>query len=483
MIILMNVPNKYPFVNPKHPPLGLGYICSYLKSKNIDAEIYDLGAYPLSINKAIDLMLGSKPEIVGLTCYEQNYFLIRRFCELLKKKDISIKTVIGGPAATFAYKKILVDTPYIDFCVQGEGEYTLLELYNNLNGTSDDFYNIKGISFKNKNEIITTENRSFIKNLDSIPSPYLERIFDMKYYDMANLISGRGCPMKCIYCTCGAMFGGVRFHSPKRILEEIDYLYELNNKIHWQKGPFLFTFIDDTLTISKKQINSILDGLEKRNYNISWAGETRIMQITKEILVRMKNNGLKSVTFGLESADPYVLKILKKVSSKGDDLTVEKKFLEKFKEVIKWTKELKIQTFVSFILGSPFETYENAKKTIEFCSKNQKEFGIIPIPNILVPFHGTEVFKRYKEFDMSVKEHPDFLLPYYINKYSKIDIKHIIELIPKDSQFFVFDEIFSRSLHVFKKLKKKEFFKSSEEFRKFLLKKQFISPEIPSGVY
>jgi len=471
MIILATAPNKYPFLTNKTPPLGLGYICSYLKSKEIESIIFDFDAFPISLQKAVDLILSKKPEIVGFTCYSQNYFIVRKFCELIKKRNPEVLTVIGGPAPTFAFDDILNDSPYIDICVLREGEKTLEEIYNNINEPIDKFLEIKGIAFKYNEKIIVTPKRPLISKLDDIPSPYLNEVFDLRYYSLANISTSRGCPMKCIFCVCGAMFGSVRFHSPERVLDEIDYIYNLNEKLHWSKGQFLFNFTDDTFTYSEKHVNAIIEGLENRNYKMSWAAATRITHINKELLIRMKNVGLKMINFGLESADPYILKVMKKIAPNNESLEPEIKFLEKVKEIMSFSKKIGIQAVVNYIIGHPFETPERAKTTVKFCNELMNKFGVEYIPNILIPFKGKDVFNNAELYNIEMEKDPELLLPYSMKKYSAMEIDDLIEIFPYNHRFFVYDELYNRSLIHFKKLNPKNCYKSNIKFKKFMNEK------------
>ncbi|MHA1315449.1 MAG: B12-binding domain-containing radical SAM protein [Candidatus Helarchaeota archaeon] len=469
MIALVNVLNKTPFSNSRQPPLGMGYICSFLRSNKAECDLFDLAVFPISINKAVDLILQTKPELVGFTCYETNYFIIREFCKQIKRQDPNIKTVIGGPTSTFAYEDILNDESHVDFCVLGEGEQTLLELWQNINGNIDDLLEIKGLAFRHGDTPIKTAERPLIKDLDSIPSPYLSEIYDMKYYDSAYITNGRGCPKQCIFCTGSALFGHtVRFHSPERILEEIDYLYNLNIKN--------FLFSDDTVTISRKQINSILDGLEKRGHDISWHAQTRIDQISKEMLERMKKVGLKFLSFGLESADPFILKTIKKVRTHGEGVQLEEKHLQKFEVVFQWLKDLKILGMVGVILGNPYESTKHLEKTINYLKKIERKYGIKHAINVLVPLTGTEVFKKHREFQMVIKKDANFLLPYKIKKFSATSIEEIIEFRKKlltDYSLFVWNEPWDKSLSVFEKITEKSRFQLSRETYYDFLRRDF----------
>jgi len=471
MISLVNVPNKYPLINSRTPPIGIGYICSYLKSKGINSVIFDFDIFPLSIIKSVEIILNSNPKIVGFTCYSQNYFIIKKFCEIIKKKRPDVITVIGGPAASFAFDDILSDTSYIDLCVIGEGEKTLEEIYNKYNGKKDELYNIKGIAFKNNEKIIVTPKRPLITKLDEIPSPYLSEVFDLKYYSQMNISTSRGCPMKCIYCVCGAMFGAIRFHSPKRVLDEVDYIYESNLKLKWSNDNFLFNFTDDTFTYSDKHVNLILDGLEERNYKINWSATTRIMSISEELLIRMKKVGLKMVNFGLESADPYILKILNKLNSKDDSLGLENKFLKRFKDIVIFSRKLGLDVFISYILRNPYETKEMAQKTIKLCLVLDRKFGAKYIPNILVPFKGTKLYKDSKNYNIEIDKDPEFLLPYYIKKHPFININDLVEIFPYNHRFFIHDEIYNKSAIHFKKINAKSYYISNNLFRKQMIRK------------
>lgn len=457
MIALATVPHKFPVYEERILPLGLGYLSSYLKLHDISSLIFDFHSFPVSIRKSIELILKYKPELVGFSCSELNYFIAREYCREIKKKDPDVKTALGGPAPTLAYIDILNDNDFIDFCVVGEGEQTLLELYKNLTGTKEDLLNTRGLAVKQQDEVIFTGPRSLISDLDSIPSPFKDEIFDMKYYHLASISAGRGCPMQCIFCACREMFDYVRYHSSNRILEEIDYIYDLNERIDFQKMPQLFGFSDDALTISREHVNEILDGLEERNYDVKWSAVTRIDHITKELLVRMKDTGLVTLNVALESADPFILTTLKKVKN----LEMGEEFIAKFEKFLEWVQELKISVSAGIILGNPLESYEHARKTVDFCTKYANNPWISWGVTILTPYCNTDLFRNHKDFSMEIQKDNELLLPYKVKKFSEMDFEEIASIgkqIP-DSKKEFFGRIWNNTLTSLKKVNAKSRFR------------------------
>ncbi|MBT4287349.1 MAG: hypothetical protein HOD92_08405, partial [Deltaproteobacteria bacterium] len=233
-------------------PINLLHLATYLNHKGMDCKIFELGIINekdiivqksrvrcgLSDKKITEIIKQNKPKIIGIGCmYSRHYIDVIAIAKLIKKVDSLIQVVVGGNHATSFYDKVLMDKS-IDFVVIGEGEITFHELCSEIGSKKNNFKAIKGIAFRGNNgEIIKTTDRELIANLDDLPmidnslvdtkkyaqqsykSPFL-----MRYPSIA-IMSSRGCPGKCIYCTVKSVWGRTwRGKSPERTVDEIESL-------------------------------------------------------------------------------------------------------------------------------------------------------------------------------------------------------------------------------------------------------------------
>ena len=224
--------NQYFTSNKKAPekilglmPLNLLYLASYLQLKKIPSKIYELGALRdqdireengrvrcgLSDAEITEIIKCERPKIIGLGCmYSRHYIDVISIARLIKRIDPSIITIIGGNHAT-ALSDMVLKEPSFDFVVRGEGEVTFYELCKAILSETKDFRDINGIAYCDaKGNIVKTEKRELVKNLDDLTidytlinlaeytnrehkSPFLMR------YPAISIISTRGCPGKCVY--------------------------------------------------------------------------------------------------------------------------------------------------------------------------------------------------------------------------------------------------------------------------------------------
>ena len=221
-----------------------------------------------------------------------------------------------------------------------------------------------------------------IKDLDTIDFPAVSLLNHKKYVmsfamfkkrHYVPIIASRGCPYKCAFCSEPLTNPVVRFRSPKDIVDEME---------HWIKETGLthFFFLDSNITLKRKQMEGICHEIMSRKLKLTWEGWTRANLVTKEMLVLLKESGFIRMSYGLESGNAEVLKIIKK--------EVEH---DEMRNAIRMTSEVGIEPACSLMLGLPGDTKKSVEETIEFVRN---------IPEILYtnfsianPYPGTEMFE------------------------------------------------------------------------------------------
>ncbi len=386
-------------------PSNLLCLGSFLKSKGLDCKIFELGAFNelqeipekngkirqgISDEKIVEIIKTEKPKIIGMGCmYSRHYIDVVNIAKLIKQTDSTIKIIIGGNHATDLYELVL-KSPYFDFIVMGEGEITFYELCRAILNNQTSFSDIRGLAYKKGNEMIKTEKREFIANLDDLP-PLDYSLIDLKKY-LANIkspyimrtpvmgiTSSRGCPGRCVYCTVRAVWGHYwRARSAKRTVDEIEFLNK-NYKI----GEF--SFLDDSASVNKIRWNEICDEIIKRKLNIKWSTPNGIAHWTldKPTLLKMKKAGCYRITFGIESGDVEIRKFIGKPYP-----------LSQAKELLRYANKIGMWTICTNIIGFPYETREQIKNTIEFAKKSGTDFAAF-YP--LSPMPTSNVYQYFKK--------------------------------------------------------------------------------------
>ncbi|MDO8551078.1 MAG: radical SAM protein, partial [bacterium] len=242
------------------PPLGLGYLASYLKQHKIDVRIIDGLRDNLSPAKIVEQILSFKPDAVGITCLTSFYHQVVDLSLALKVKKPEIKCIIGGIHPTFLPYETLADSK-ADFIVCGEGEGALLKLIK------ANFSNkgIRGVySQKDALERKVIKKAEIIEDLDNLPFPDWEQIDPSSYpkaphgavvnhFPVGIIISSRGCPYPCTYCASpGFCERKIRFRSPENVVDEIIFL-------HREYGVKEIHFEDDNLTMKRSHIQKICE--------------------------------------------------------------------------------------------------------------------------------------------------------------------------------------------------------------------------------
>lgn len=386
----------YAFYRPA-VPMGLLYLASYLRKYGFAIKIYELGQFDpkeafiegkkikfgLSRAQIQKLIREEKPKIVGITSMFSVYYQdVAEIASLVKIVDPAIQVILGGNHASSYWNHILKNKN-IDVVVIGEGEETLLELCQCvLNGRSID--KIRGIAYRNNDAgIIMTQPRELIGNIDNIPRPAYDLIEFRKYlgegniYSMrppaAGIVSSRGCPGKCVFCTIKAVWGNTwRGRSPTSVVDEIEFIQK-EYDIHE------FAFLDDSASVNRDRWGGICDEIVRRRINIKWSTPNGIAHwtLTKELLRKMYQAGCYRVTFGIESGDPDTRKFIGKPHS-----------LQQAKELIKYANKIGIWTMITNIIGFPYENLDSILRTIKFAKTSGTDFAcfflLIPQPTSAV---------------------------------------------------------------------------------------------------
>jgi len=370
-------------------PLNLAYLAGYLRAKrpDIEIEVLDCEGLGLTYPKIEQEIKKINPDLIGITVPTPAFAQVLEICRIIKQEiSKDIITVLGGPHPTALPRETIAEED-IDICVVFEGEIAFTELINALDRKTS-LKEIKGIFFKDKDgNVIETEKRELVKNLDSLPFPARE-FFDTDLYfppptkrvsnkKAGNMITSRGCPYQCTYCMASFMWQRqVRFRSIENVMKEIE---ECIDKYNIRE----FNFHDELFTVNKKRTIEFCQEVKKRKLDIAWVCMIRVDFADEETLREMKEAGCKKIMFGFESGSQMILDKMKKRVA-----------LEKAEQVVRLVKKIGIKTAGNFMFGNIGETEETIKQSIRLANKLNTDTMAFFIAS---PYPGTEFYQIAKK--------------------------------------------------------------------------------------
>ncbi len=384
-VLLLSTP--HPLEESPLPPLSLSYLASVLAQEGIEVKILDFLVTRYHPNKLRRELEEYRPQLVGATCVTLNYPIARRMLKVCQDFDPNIFTVIGGPHVTFALEETLLSSPWIDAVVIGEGERTLVELARAV-AEDKDIHHVSGIAFADGERVLKTSPRPLIENIDQLPLPTRELLPMARYRALGTpctVITSRGCPYSCIFCSGHRMFGPrVRFRNPGLVVDEVE-------KLQRDFGLPKINIVDDTFTLNHNHAQAVCEEMLRRNLKMKWSVFARVDRISEDLAQLMNRAGCEWVLFGIESADEGILKAIKKGFTPED-----------IRRGVKTAAEAGINVFNSFILGLPGESRETAHKSLAFGDELYQKYGAKYGFHMLSPLPGTEIYERAKDYGIRI---------------------------------------------------------------------------------
>lgn len=381
--------NKYDALTIRVPN-GLLSIAAPLVREKYDVAIIDQKIHP-DWRERIDHYLKMGVSCVGVTCSTGNMiYHALKVSNYVKEKSPDTPVVWGGPHPSLLPEQTLAASKCIDIVVVNEGDVTFFELVQAIEGKST-LRDVNGIYYKEGeySHVCSTPPRALIKNLDELDSlPY--HLLEMEKYSSIqttnkktksiDIMSSRGCPFNCGFCSIPVMPGRHwRAKSVERIMEEIVFL---KNRYSIEE----FYFIDDNFMVDLKRVEEFVDALLSEDVNIMWGLQgvrvESIMKANVSLLDKLEKAGLTELSIGVESGNPRILDIIDKRIKPEDVLMMNRKLHGR-----------SFQIKYNFIIGFPTETKEEVEKSVNLALLLAKENNRVWFPfNIFSPFPGTKIF-------------------------------------------------------------------------------------------
>jgi len=282
----------------------------------------------------------------------------------------NFKIVVGGVHATVLPEKLLETNEKIDYILSGEAEQLFVDLLNELKNESANRL-LKNKEFLNPDCLPFPERELVSKNYKPAPTYYL----NLPAY---HVITSRGCPFDCPFCSNNVHGRTWRLRSPENVVAEVEYLIR-------KKDAKEIIFFDDLFTFDKERLKQICKLIIKKGLHtrISWSCVTRIDCVDECLLKIMKEAGCWLVSYGVESGSQRILDLLHKRIT-----------LKKVEQIIEMTKRAGLRSRCYFMIGIPTETEEEIIQTINFAINLNPDYAKF---NIFMPYPGTAFFEKMKD--------------------------------------------------------------------------------------
>lgn len=388
-------------------PLGVGYLAAVLKKEGVDVRVCCQDVFHYSNGELAELFLkNASYDLIGIG------FLAARFRETILGLSATVNKfkknawlILGGhgPASIPEY---VLEKTNADVVAIGEAEETISELLK-CKLWGGNLSQIKGIAYRNKDNIVVNERRRPIMDLDSIPFPEwslfpMERyttcleLYDMDKEDkVLGMLTSRGCINRCNFCY--RMERGIRFRSVENVIGEIKILKE-------KYGVNYFEMNDELFNFPKKRMLDFCESLKKNNLKIKFSCNARVDVFDEETAASLKESGCKMLKFGMESSDQNVLDLMNK------NTTVEQNI-----RVAEIAREAGIGLGLNFIWGNKGDTEESLRDNVKLIKKYNTYDEIRTIRPV-TPFPGSDLY--YEAIERGLLSGPED----FFNKFKNSDL-------------------------------------------------------------
>ena len=377
-ILLASLPGFHTKDEPLYP-LGMGYLSASLQR---DREVHSVHFQSKDHVQSLfpKILSENKPGIVGFTCNTFNRGEVRKAIKVVREILPHSKVILGGPHPTFLPEQML-NNYNADYVVMGEGENSVRQLCDAIDGKTV-IRGVRGVAYLDeRGEIEINPAVDVEHNLDSLPFPdygYAEEL--IRITRMGCIITSRGCPARCKYCSTSHYWGQkVRQHSVERVLNEIERLVG-------EYGIEKLFFHDDTFNLTEKRVKDICKGMIDRRFNLKWAANGRVHPVSQEMIDAMVEAGCRHICWGVETGSETMLSAMNK--------KINLKQIKKAYDMCLKHKNV-LTTGAFTLVGYPGETEQTIEETRGFL--DTVSLTDAPSTAVLYVLPGTEVYDKLRD--------------------------------------------------------------------------------------
>ncbi len=382
----MKIALLYPYIKRHfpgcNPPISILYLAASLKQAGEELIVIDADNGNLTPREIVKMVFDYSPDLIGIpvfsTYLRETYTLVK----LLDSEPHGWKILLGGPHATARSEEILNTFTTCDFALRGESEQSIIDLARHLEDRLD-ISEVKGLSYRENGQIVHNADAPLNMDLDSIAFPAREFLADayrnrvywrIGYRGTTDvIITSRGCPFNCHFCF--KISKKFRARSPENIVSELIEIRSLGTRnVH---------IMDDLFVWNKERCLKILSLIKRHKLQMNFKVRARTDFIDEELLVAMKEVGVKSVVYGIESGSQEML-----------DRMNKKTTVEMNRRAITLTKKVGLQCYADLFLGYPGETPETIRETEKLIVETKPTAVNC---SVMYPLPNTKVYNDARE--------------------------------------------------------------------------------------
>jgi anaerobic magnesium-protoporphyrin IX monomethyl ester cyclase len=339
------------------PPAWVAYLAGHLRKAGFDdIHFIDAMTHNLEDEEVVRRLVELQPDVIGTTAITPSIYMAERLLELAREHVPQALRVLGGIHATFMFKQVFSEAPWVDVIVRGEGEEIFTSLMEAVNRGEylQTREQIRGIAYRDGDEIVATPAAPTIKNLDELdPDWSLLEWDEYRYIPLNTKVAipnmARGCPFTCSFCSQWKFWRDYRVRDPIKVVDEIEKLVE-------EQGVGFFILADEEPTINRKKFIQFCEELIARGLpdRVKWGINTRVTDILRdeELLPLYRRAGLVHVSLGTEAAAQMKLDQFNKETRVEDN-----------RRAIELLRNADIFIEAQFIVGLDNETAETLEET------------------------------------------------------------------------------------------------------------------------
>jgi anaerobic magnesium-protoporphyrin IX monomethyl ester cyclase len=383
-VLLIDPKVNLPIDVRNSPSLGLAYLAAVSEQRGDQVRVLDMQVEDVPLQQVVSEY---PPDVVGITATTvqiESAWRVAR--EVRQLTDTTI--VLGGPHPTVLPAES-VGRPEVDVVVRGEGELTWTELCDRVE-KRDSMERVAGITYAQDGQVVHNPDRPVIEDVDSIPFPAYH-LFSMERYSNLQptlddidgpsypLLSSRGCPYRCNYCS-QILPRGWRARSPRSVVSEWRWLVK-------ELGAAEIGVLDDSFNIDRQRALAICDLIIAEGLShVPWImiNGIRANLADEELLGRMREAGCIRTAFGVESGNQRIL----------DEVIHKQLTLDQVRAAFQAAKRVGMETIGFFIIGLPGETEETMEDTVRFACELDP---VVANFSMATPFPGTEMYHQVLE--------------------------------------------------------------------------------------
>ncbi len=359
-----------------YPPLGLLYLSSYLKRSGFSVEVFD--STFSSVDAFGDYVREMRPPVVGLSA---NLMTRPRVVEMIRLcHGLGSWVVVGGAEPANYARQYLAQGAHV--VVEGEGERTLEELLRHrLEGRPETLAEIEGIAITDEaGGVLRTSSRPMLRDLDKLPLPDREAVDQQAYLDVwrrhhgrgsISIITSRGCPFTCSWCSHGVYGFSYRCRSPQNVADEVQALIR-------DYAPDMLWYADDVFTMNRRWLFSFSRELQRRRIRIPFETISREDRLDAEVIRELAVMGCFRLWIGAESGSQQVLDAMQRRTSAS-----------RVVRMVRLLQDNGIEAGLFIMLGYVGEKREDVEATLSLLKKASPDRFLT---TVAYPIKGTAFF-------------------------------------------------------------------------------------------